>query len=110
MTLPYEAGAEVHWGLLHRHPLLRSVMVEPGHVVTGLEVHPCLACAIIEVRVTRAVCEHPTSVGQIEPTLAVGGTIRVGCGHQFVHHLVVCGLSDQVVSVCLLYTSDAADE
>jgi hypothetical protein len=36
---------------VHRHPSLRSVVVEPWIIVTGFEIHPRLACTIIKIRI-----------------------------------------------------------
>ena len=43
-------------GLIHRHPLLRSVVVESWFLITGLEVHPRLGGAVEEVGIGRAGC------------------------------------------------------
>ena len=102
MDYPYpERKLDSDWkvGLisLHRHPSLRSVVVELRFLIAGLKVHPRLARAIVEVGITRAIRPQPSLVGQVEPTFAVGCRIRTGCVHQFVHHLIVSGLSDQVL-------------
>ena len=61
MDYPYlERKLDSNWkvGLisLHRHPSLRSEVVELRFIVAGLKVHPRLGDAIVEVRINRAIC------------------------------------------------------